>query len=80
MRANEGKTLAKARHGEINESSHFLWNEPALRIDNVHRWRIDFNEDFVETVLATAIESGDLPDPVKIPPTIQVLAHRQAGS
>jgi hypothetical protein len=37
---------------------------------------IEVVEDFVETVLETAIRSGELPNPAQIPPTIQVLARR----
>jgi hypothetical protein len=38
--------------------------------------RIELVEDIVETVLETAVDTGDLPDPVLVLPTIQVLAGR----
>lgn len=39
---------------------------------------IEVVEDFVDTVLTTATETGDLPDPREILPSIQVLAGRSA--
>ena len=41
---------------------------------------IEVVEDFVETVLETALDTGAVPDPTKILPTIQVLTGSQTAA